>query len=158
MKLKKTKKSKKFRATSTHGHGARKKWKKSGHRGGTGMAGTGKRADQKKSKIIKLYGTKYFGKQGITSKSTKKKINKVMNLEDIQKKFSNKSEIELKEYKVLSRGELTKPIKIKAKEFSKAAKEKIQKAGGEAIELKKKEEKTVQENKKPEEEPKPEEE
>jgi len=137
MKTKKTKKSKGQRGNTTHGHGARKKWKGSGHKGGKGMAGTGKRADQKKSKIIKLYGTSYFGKQGITSRGTKKRINKVINLSDIQKKFLGKTEIELKDYKVLGEGELTKPLKITAKEFSESAKEKIKKAKGEAIELKK---------------------
>jgi large subunit ribosomal protein L15 len=63
-KIKKKKKSKNFRGNTTHGHGARKKWKGSGHHGGVGMAGTGKRADQKKSLVIKLFGNNYFGKQG----------------------------------------------------------------------------------------------
>ena len=75
MSLNKTKKRKKkgrMRGTSTHGGGARKKRKKSGHKGGVGMAGSGKRADHKKSLIIKLYGNNYFGKQGITSRGTKK--------------------------------------------------------------------------------------
>ena len=80
----KTKKSKRQRGNTTYGHGARKKWMGSGHHGGVGMAGTGKRADHKKSLIIKLYGNNYFGKQGITSRSTEKKVNKVMNLKYIQ--------------------------------------------------------------------------
>ena len=42
------------RGMGTHGWGARKKHKKSGHRGGTGMSGTGKRADNKKTLITKL--------------------------------------------------------------------------------------------------------
>lgn len=136
----KRKKSKRMHGTTTYGHGARKKWKGSGHHGGVGMAGTGKRADQKKSLIIKLYGSKYFGKQGVTSRSTKRKKEKVMNLDDIQKNFhslmkkSGKgSELDLKEYKILGDGELNKKIKIKARAFSKSAKRKIEKAGGEAV-------------------------
>jgi len=147
MKTKKQRKSKRQRAGSTHGHGARKKWKGSGHRGGKGMAGTGKRADQKKSLIIKLYGNAYFGKQGITSRRTKKRVNKIINLSDIQRKYSNQSEIRLEDYKVLSSGELSKPLKITAKEFSKEAGEKIKKAGGEAIELKIKNKDISSENK-----------
>ena len=78
MGLKKTKKRKKSsryhgRKMGTCGTGARKKSQGSGHRGGKGMAGTGKRADQKKTLILKLYGHDYFGKQGITSRGTAKK-------------------------------------------------------------------------------------
>jgi len=68
MKIKKRKKSLRMHGhgMGTHGGGARKKRKGSGHRGGKGMAGTGKRADHKKTLITKLYGNKYFGKQGVT--------------------------------------------------------------------------------------------
>ena len=72
------------RKMGTHGWGARKKHKKSGHRGGTGMAGTGKRADQKKTLVNKLYGNKYFGKQGITSKKTQRDKRDRINLQDIE--------------------------------------------------------------------------
>lgn len=144
MKIKKTKKSKKKRGTSTHGHGARKKWKKSGHRGGTGMAGTGKRADQKKTLIIKKYGNKYFGKQGITSRKTEKRKNLVINLDDIEKNLDNLIEkygkngwLELKEFKILGDGEIKTNLKIKAREISKGALDKIKKAGGEVEVLKK---------------------
>ena len=37
----------------THGGGARKKRKGSGHRGGKGMSGSGKRADHKKTLVTK---------------------------------------------------------------------------------------------------------
>lgn len=140
MKIKKTKKSKKKRGTTTHGHGARKKWKKSGHRGGTGMAGTGKRADQKKTLIIKKYGNKYFGKQGITSRKTEKKKNLVINVSDIERnydsliiKYGKNEWMELKDYKILGDGNISMKIKIKAKEISKSALEKIKKVGGEVV-------------------------
>ena len=77
IKTKKRKKSSRYhgRKRGTCGTGARKKMKGSGHRGGKGMAGTGKRADQKKTLILKLYGHDYFGKQGITSKKTERDKN-----------------------------------------------------------------------------------
>lgn len=122
----------------THGWGARKKHKKSGHRGGTGMAGSGKRADQKKTLIIKLYGNKYFGKQGITSKGTKRDKRKRINLQSIElnlqkygKKVGNKWEIDLKKYKILGTGEVKNKLIIKALGASKSAIEKVKMAGGE---------------------------
>lgn len=134
----------------THGGGARKKRKGSGHRGGIGMAGTGKRADQKKTLILKLYGNNYFGKQGITSKGTKRDIRKRINLRDIMlnlesykkrgiAKVTQKGvEIILKNYKILGEGEINKKIIIKAKEASANAMEKVKKAGGEIqLEIKK---------------------
>jgi large subunit ribosomal protein L15 len=153
MKIKKTKKSKRKRGTTTY-HGARKKWKGSGHHGGIGMAGTGKRADHKKSLIIKLYGNNYFGKQGTTSRKTEKRINKVMNLGYIQsnldslmKKFGKNKELVLEGFKILGDGELNEKLVIKARAFSESAKEKIEKLGGEAVLIKDKDEKETEEKK-----------
>ena len=122
----------------THGWGARKKHKKSGHRGGKGMAGSGKRADQKKTLVTKLYGHKYFGKQGITSKSTQKDKTQKINLRDISlylekygKKTSKGFEINLKDYKILGTGEVKHKLIITAKQASQSAIDKIIKAGGE---------------------------
>jgi ribosomal protein L15 len=42
--------------------GSKKKHKKAGHKGGVGMSGTGKRADQKKTLVLNLYGNKYIWK------------------------------------------------------------------------------------------------
>jgi len=140
IKLKKKRKAMKWRGNTTHGHGARKKWKKSGHHGGVGMAGTGKRADHKKSLVIKLFGNNYFGKQGVTSRKSAKKINDVMNLSDISrnfdslmKKYGKNNILELKNYKILGEGELKEKINISARAFSESAKEKIEKAGGKII-------------------------
>ncbi len=124
----------------THGGGSRKKRRGSGHRGGKGMAGTGKRAGQKITLVTKLYGHGYFGKQGITSRKTEKDKRKRINLKDIimnlkkyGKKTENGFEITLKDYKILGTGEI-KDIKdkliIRAKEASKSAIEKIEKLGG----------------------------
>ncbi|MEK6847853.1 MAG: uL15 family ribosomal protein [Nanoarchaeota archaeon] len=158
MALKKTKKRKKAsrmhgRGAGTHGWGARKKHKKSGHRGGKGMAGTGKRADQKKTLVTKLYGHNYFGKQGITSRGTEKDKRLRINLRDIElgieslikrgvaKKTEKGIEINLPSYKILDVSKEYLPknkLVIKAKEASKSAAEKVKKAGGEIILSKKK--------------------
>ena len=89
MAMKKTHKRKKYsrahgKNMGTAGWGSRKKHRSSGNRGGRGMAGSGKRADHKKTLITKLYGNTYFGKQGITSRGTKKDKRKRINLEQIQ--------------------------------------------------------------------------
>ena len=84
MKLKKRTKQSRRRGSATAGYGARKKHKKSGHRGGKGMSGSGKRADHKKTLVTKKYGHKYFGKQGITSKGTKRDKRKRINLQQIE--------------------------------------------------------------------------
>jgi large subunit ribosomal protein L15 len=150
MKTKKRKKSSRMRGRGrgTHGWGERKKHKKSGHRGGAGMSGSGKRADHKKTLITKLYGHKYFGKQGITSKKSQKDKRKRINLKDIEsnletyikkgiaKKTNKGFEINLGNYKILdSYKEYTPKNKliIKAKEASKSVIEKMKKAGGEIV-------------------------
>ena len=140
MKLKKTKKSKTMRGKGmgTHGSGARKNKKKSGHKGGVGMAGSGKRADHKKTLITKLYGHNYFGKQGITSRGTKKDHRDRINLSDIQnnlEKYGKKNkdvwEIKLEKYKILGTGDVKVKMIIFCLEASKSAIEKVKKVGGE---------------------------
>ena len=129
----------------THGRGARKKAKGTGHRGGKGMSGSGKRGDQKKTLITKLYGHNYFGKQGITSKGTKKdKTDKInvgeisQNLEKYGGKIGDKWELDLKTYKILGTGEVKEKLIIHANSASKSAIEKVKKLGGEIILNKKK--------------------
>ncbi len=141
----------------THGGGARKKRKGSGHRGGKGMSGSGKRADHKKTLVIKLYGNEYFGKQGITSRGTKRDTRQRVNLQQIEshlekyghrgrtpKDFDKKSlqgakktgdawEINLENYKILGQGEVKSKLIIRAKEASKVAIQKVKEKGGEII-------------------------
>ena len=142
MKVKKRKKVSRMRGRGmgTHGRGARKKGKGKGHKGGKGMAGSGKRADHKKTLITKLYGKRYFGKQGITSKRTKKKKENKINLEQIElnlEKYGKKEGecwiIELNGYKILGKGEVKNKLKIFAKSASESAIKKVKKAGGEII-------------------------
>lgn len=148
MKLKKRKKSGRMhgRAMGSHGRGARKKGKGTGHKGGKGMSGSGKRADHKKTLVTKLYGSNYFGKKGITSKRTQKDKRKRINLQDIEsnlnkygKKSGEKWEINLQNHKILGKGGVKNKLNIKALEASKSAREKVGKVGGEIIINKKKE-------------------
>lgn len=145
IKTHKKRKTGKYRGkrAGTYGRGARKKAKGSGHRGGKGMSGTGKRADQKKTLVLKLYGNKYFGKQGVTSRKTQRDKSKKININDIErnlgnylakgiaKKTSMGFELNLKSYKILGKGETKNKLFINAKSASKSAEEKIKKTGGE---------------------------
>lgn len=124
----------------THGSGARKNKRKSGNKGGTGLSGTGKRADHKKTLMQKLHGHKYFGKQGITSKKTKRDVRQRINIGDIQlniekygKKTAKGYEIVMLKYKILGSGEVKDKIFITCFEASKTAIKKIKVAGGEVI-------------------------
>jgi len=128
------------RGMGTHGWGFRKSHKKSGHKGGKGMAGTGKRADHKKTLILNLYGNSYFGKQGVTSRGTERDMRQRINLFTIEKnlgtygkKVGDKWEINLPDYKILGTGEVKNKLVIKCLEASKSAIEKVKKAGGDIV-------------------------
>lgn len=128
------------RKMGSHGWGARKKHKKTGHRGGKGMSGSGKRADHKKTLVNKLYGHNYFGKQGITSRASEHDKRLRINLSQIQnnletygKKTTKGWEISLTKYKILGTGEVTEKLFITCLEASKSAIEKVKKAGGEIV-------------------------
>jgi len=107
------------------------------------MAGTGKKAGQKRTWILK-YHPDYFGKHGFISRN--KKI-RTMNLGMISdkiesfvkkgkaKKVNNGFEIELKGFKILSSGKVDKKLFVKAFAFSKKAEEKIVKMGGSATKI-----------------------
>src|SRR3989344_8243894 len=126
MKLKKKKKSKGLRGTHTHGRGFKKKARGSGHQGGVGMAGTGKRGDQKKTLILNLYGNDYFGKsKTLRVGKPRKKLNSI-NLGDIQlilntllkkgkaKESKSGLEINLQGYKILGSGDFSLKAAIHA--------------------------------------------
>ena len=140
MPVNKRKKNTRMRGLTTHGWGAKKKHRGSGNRGGRGMAGSGKRADQKKPSILNIYGNEYFGKRGLTSLKKIKK-QKTINLFEIEAKLNNLAKkdgdfyvIDLSKYdKVLGTGNFNVKAKITCKSFSTKAKELIEKAGGETI-------------------------
>ncbi len=116
----------------THGRGARKKGKGHGHRGGVGMSGSGKRADHKKTLILKLYGHTYFGKKGVTSRGTKRDKRSRINVGNIQSNFKP-GEVNLAKFKILGKGDVKDKFVVTALEASKSAVEKIEKAGGSVI-------------------------
>ncbi|MBI2057008.1 mitochondrial large ribosomal subunit protein uL15m, partial [Candidatus Pacearchaeota archaeon] len=96
------------------------------------MAGTGKRGDQKKTLVLKLYGHNYFGKQGITSKGTKRDKRDRINVGEIQEKYKP-GEINLSSYKILGDGEIKNKFIITAQSASESAIKKVEAAGGKII-------------------------
>ena len=137
MKVKKRKKVTRMHGSHTHGWGFKKKHRGKGHRGGIGMAGSGKRADQKKSKVLKK-GVKYFGKSKALRRGPVPMKLEAINLRKISEnpqKFIKKGEKELnlKGYKILGTGEMTEKLTIKASAASKSAIDKVKKAGGDII-------------------------
>ncbi|AJF62555.1 MAG: 50S ribosomal protein L15P [archaeon GW2011_AR20] len=142
--IKHRKKFTRMRGSHTHGGGAKKKRRGSGHRGGFGMAGSGKRADQKKPSILKLYGNEYFGKHGFVRPPKMVAKIKAVNLSDIEKNldsYTNKNLIikekdvyvlDLKKIgydKLLGSGNINNKYKVVGK-VSKKARLKIEEAGG----------------------------
>jgi len=109
------------------------------------MAGTGKRAGQKKPTILTTIGNAYYGKSGFhRPKKIVKKINTI-NISDIEKRLDfyvsknlvkkDKDKytivlLDLGYNKLLGAGLITERLEVKAPLFSKKAKEKIEKAGG----------------------------
>ncbi|MFA5797868.1 MAG: uL15 family ribosomal protein [Candidatus Woesearchaeota archaeon] len=139
--LNRRKKAIKFRGHHTHGYGSKKKHRGSGHQGGVGMAGSGKKADQKKPSIWK--DTKYFGRHGFVSKNVTEQ--KTLNIFYLEEHFDNlvKGElirkegdvytVTLKDFKcnkLLASGTPIHAYKITAPYASAAAIRKIQEAGG----------------------------
>ena len=121
---KKRKKNTRHRGSHTASRGFKKKARGSGHRGGVGNAGSGKRADQKKNLIKNP-----FGKNKTLRKKVVEKL-KSINLRQVQENFDTKKEIILNGYKILSVGEVNTKLQIKADAASKSAIDKVKKAGG----------------------------
>lgn len=124
----KEKKTKSMRGLHTHGHGNKKKRRGGGSRGGRGEAG---KYHHKKTWAMRW--GKVNEKRGFTSIGRKDK--KVINVGELEKFTKNDSInlVELGYDKVLGSGAINRAIKVEAVEFSKTAKEKIEKAGGQAI-------------------------
>jgi len=139
MPINKRKKVTKQRAHTTHGWGSMKKHRGAGNRGGRGMAGSGKRADQKKSMILKKFGNEYFGKKGFYSLRKKTKALNIKDLENNINELTTKENsmylFDLKKkgyHKLLGLGEIKNKFKIIGL-CSAKAKEKIESAGGEIL-------------------------
>lgn len=145
MGFKKRHKSARQRGSHTHGRGGKKKARGSGHRGGFGMAGTGKRGDAKKTMVLNLYGGDYFGKSRTLRRGTAPQKAPVMNLESIgshldqmvkqgtAKAANGGYELDLKEYKILGALEVKQKITIHAKAASEGAIASVAAAGGKIV-------------------------
>ena len=146
MVVNKRKKVVRYRGSKTHGGGSMKKRRGAGNRGGRGLAGSGKRAGHKVQQILKRFGKGYLGKKGFTSKSRSRV--KGINLKNIEtnlnkymeqgfiKKEKDIYSIELAKLgynKLLGSGQVNNKFKIITKYFSKKAKEKVERMGGEVV-------------------------
>ncbi len=116
-----------MRGKRTHGGGASK------NRRGKGSRMTHKRTFGTNIAHVRKYEPWRINKKGFSSL---KKKGRAINLDEINLLADKDVDVVALGYsKVLGGGSLTKPLKIKAHLFSKKAKEKIQKAGGEAVEV-----------------------
>lgn len=142
----------KYRGSHTHGGGAKKKRRGGGHRGGRGMAGTGKRADSKKPSINV---STYFGKHGFIKKNPR--LVNAVNLEYFeihadhlvaQQKAEKKADgyhIDLSKIgydKLLGGGHATRKYHFTVRFAAAGAVEKVEQAGGNVVVLEQKTEKS----------------
>ncbi|MEM5853278.1 MAG: uL15m family ribosomal protein [Candidatus Aenigmatarchaeota archaeon] len=131
--VRKEKKHRKFRGRRTY-HGSHKKARGGGSRGGRGKAGYHK---HKWSYVVK-YEPNHFGKTGFVP--IRKKRIKSINLEELERiaEERNLEEIDLRELgfdKLLGKGNISRPLTVKARFFSKKAIEKIEKVGGKVLKV-----------------------
>ena len=127
--IRKKKKITKMRGSRTCGGGGASRRRGAGNRGGRGKAGLHK---HKWTLTVKYGEETFFGRDGLKPRREKPPVINLSQIEEIALK-KNLSEIALPNYKVLSRGNLSKPITVKAHSFSKKALEKIENAGGKAV-------------------------
>lgn len=146
MTVNKRSKKSRYRGSKTHGCGSMKKRRGAGNKGGTGMAGSGKRAQSKKPTILKLYGNEYFGKHGFNRVMTvhyravniiflEEKFNELV-ASGKMKSVNGMHEIDLASVnadKLLGSGKPSRKYRIKAQFVSAGAAEKIKAAGGEVV-------------------------
>ena len=144
--IRRRKKVRKLRGSHTHGWGCKKKHRGGGHKGGRGMAGTGKRKKTKWTWVIK-YMPDHLGKRGFHRPKAVQREIVAVNLKFIDEHLdelmqmgiayeeNGKIVVDTTQFadKVLGTGKLTKPLVIKAYAFSPKAQEKIREAGGEAV-------------------------
>lgn len=145
MTVRKIEKHRKFRGHRTY-HGAHRKWRGGGSRGGRGKAGGHK---HKWSYVVKYDETR-FGKHGfkrpqaVAVKSRTINLNQIERMMDyfVEKKIAEKEgnaikiDIEKAGYeKVLGGGKITRQMIVQAKYFSKQAEKKLEESGGKAIKI-----------------------
>lgn len=142
MTTRKRPKYKRYPGTKTHGRGRKNRTRGLGNRGGRGMSGTGKRGDQKKTLIIKMYGNDYFGKDQRGAGLREKKRTPSMSLTSLKaqlpglvkkgKAHEQKGvyEIDLSDHKLIGNESFGIKAHIKAKSASAGALQAIERAGG----------------------------
>lgn len=140
MVVNKRKKNSRHRGSKTHGWGEKKKHRGSGHRGGVGHAGSGKKADCKKPMFWK--DPHYFGKFGFVKPTIIVRDINLRSLETSLKAFLAQKLVEEKDGayvidlgkigydKLLSKGPVTKKWQIICRHASETAKKKVAEAGG----------------------------
>ncbi len=141
------KKITKMRGSRTCGGGCSKKRRGAGHRGGRGLAGSGKKKKTKWTRTI-LTMPNHVGSYGFSRDSYLRKDPSFINVGTIEEKIETligKKVAEKKQgkvyldvsklgvKKVCGKGNVKGAYVISAKEFSKKAEEKILSAGGEAV-------------------------
>lgn len=143
MSARKRRKSSRYPGTRTHGRGRKNRTRGLGNRGGVGWSGTGKRGDQKKTKIIELYGNDYFGKDQRGKGLQKRRKTPSISLRAIAhgfpglikrgvaKESSGTYELHLEKYKIIGDYVPHHKVIIHAKTASESAQHAVQKAGGE---------------------------
>jgi len=142
MRVKRRKKNTRYRGSRMNRRGYKNRTKGSGNRGGYGMAGTGKRGDQRKTFVINLYGNNYFGKKRSTSKTHKVPSMSIRTLmeklstlvkQGKAKETAGKYEIKLEEYKIVGNEELKVKLVIHARAASESALASVKAAGGDIL-------------------------
>ncbi|MEK6858847.1 MAG: uL15 family ribosomal protein [Nanoarchaeota archaeon] len=145
MSYRKRRKSSRYPGSKTHGRGRKNRTRGLGNRGGRGMSGTGKRGDQKKTLIIKLYGGDYFGKEPRGAGTREKKKTKSLSLATLKtqlrmlvekgkaREVKGTYEVNLEDYKIVGNGTLDLKMHIKAKSASAGARQAVERAGGSLV-------------------------
>lgn len=147
--IRKRKKIRKLRGSRTCGGGNAKKRRGAGHRGGRGLAGSGK-SKKTKSDYVRIHFPDHIGRRGFKrpqkivkkeSPKTKKEMN-VQELDEMIETYLKKGIAEKKGdiiridveklgiSKVLGRGKVTRKLDVTAPHFSEAAVQKIEHKGG----------------------------
>ena len=140
----KRKKVHRYRGSTTYGAGSRKKRRGAGSRGGRGMAGTGKRAGQKKAglKDFKLGAHGFLPRRGAVHDTvlnlgyfTRAKIDSLLQ-QGQAKREQDCIIIDLQQLgytKLLGSGKMQVKLKIIAEKWSRQAEEKVKAVGGEVV-------------------------
>ncbi len=127
MVVRKNKKLRKHLGARRWGRGNIKNGRGAGDRGGVGKGGKKHKFTWYTAKAPELIGRP----KGFINHN--KKALDYLTLSQISKMNSNKTEFEFPGFKILSNGNIAKPLIIKASKFSKKAENKIKSVGGQAI-------------------------